>query len=187
MSYSSTVMIERHYVPMGLYYSMYGYYSNPYAPIATYTPPHTRLATYTSPLPATQHSTPAQPVEPNSVSYTAPYSRSFFGTRPTIYDFVLNIDNIRSSDESIRPDVLNSNSSIQVSDDESQCVICYDNITSGSIVRILNRCNHRFHVNCIDRWVSSDPRCPFCRSPIIDRRTDDNENNDENNNETTEL
>ena len=33
----------------------------------------------------------------------------------------------------------------------------------GWVVRALPRCNHGFHVRCIDRWLAARQTCPTCR------------------------
>ena len=45
------------------------------------------------------------------------------------------------------------------------CVICQDDIKKGEIIRKLN-CNHIFHSNCIDTWLSKEKNCPFCKKEI---------------------
>ncbi|KAL4387211.1 hypothetical protein GQ457_09G011740 [Hibiscus cannabinus] len=45
----------------------------------------------------------------------------------------------------------------------SDCAICLSDFTHGDRVRILPMCNHGFHVQCIDKWLSSHSSCPKCR------------------------
>ncbi|TKY73864.1 RING-H2 finger protein ATL78 [Spatholobus suberectus] len=51
---------------------------------------------------------------------------------------------------------------------DSECVICLSEFTSGDKVRILPKCNHGFHVRCIDKWLSSHSSCPKCRQCLIE-------------------
>ncbi|KAL2339405.1 hypothetical protein Fmac_007345 [Flemingia macrophylla] len=51
---------------------------------------------------------------------------------------------------------------------DSDCVICLSEFTSGEKVRILPKCNHGFHVRCIDKWLSSHSSCPKCRQCLIE-------------------
>ncbi|KAJ1378255.1 Zinc finger, RING-type [Sesbania bispinosa] len=50
---------------------------------------------------------------------------------------------------------------------DSECVICLSEFTNGDKVRILPKCNHGFHVRCIDKWLSSHSSCPKCRQCLI--------------------
>ena len=46
------------------------------------------------------------------------------------------------------------------------CTICQTNIHGNSYIRQL-KCNHIFHVKCIDRWLlTGDARCPNCNCNI---------------------
>ncbi|XP_061345216.1 RING-H2 finger protein ATL78-like [Gastrolobium bilobum] len=53
---------------------------------------------------------------------------------------------------------------------DTECVICLSEFTSGERVRILPKCNHGFHVRCIDKWLSSHSSCPKCRQCLIETR-----------------
>ncbi|KAG5254229.1 RING-H2 finger protein [Salix suchowensis] len=50
---------------------------------------------------------------------------------------------------------------------DTQCVICLSEFTAGEHVRLLPKCNHGFHVRCIDKWLSSHSSCPTCRHCLI--------------------
>ncbi|KAK9268278.1 hypothetical protein L1049_010721 [Liquidambar formosana] len=45
----------------------------------------------------------------------------------------------------------------------SGCAICLVDFSEGDEIRILPKCNHRFHVACIDKWLLSHSSCPTCR------------------------
>ncbi|XVF58720.1 hypothetical protein PTKIN_Ptkin07bG0089200 [Pterospermum kingtungense] len=51
---------------------------------------------------------------------------------------------------------------------DSECVICLSDFTQGDRVRLLPKCNHGFHVKCIDKWLSSHSSCPKCRHCLIE-------------------
>ncbi|CAJ2641580.1 RING-H2 finger protein ATL78-like [Trifolium pratense] len=51
---------------------------------------------------------------------------------------------------------------------DSECVICLSEFTNGDKVRLLPKCNHGFHVRCIDKWLSSHSSCPKCRQCLIE-------------------
>ncbi len=49
------------------------------------------------------------------------------------------------------------------SDSLPQCVICLDELGSNlSDIQTLS-CDHRFHAQCLDRWLSLNNNCPICR------------------------
>ncbi|PIM99632.1 Anaphase-promoting complex (APC), subunit 11 [Handroanthus impetiginosus] len=50
----------------------------------------------------------------------------------------------------------------------TDCAICLGEFVEGEDVRILPRCNHAFHVKCVDRWLVLHSSCPTCRHPLIE-------------------
>jgi len=46
------------------------------------------------------------------------------------------------------------------------CVICLYEFKKNAKIRKL-RCNHFFHIKCIDQWIINNPTCPCCRKSII--------------------
>ncbi|KAK4359794.1 hypothetical protein RND71_022023 [Anisodus tanguticus] len=51
---------------------------------------------------------------------------------------------------------------------DSECVICLSAFIVGEKVRVLPKCNHGFHVRCIDKWLNSHSSCPTCRHCLIE-------------------
>lgn len=47
-----------------------------------------------------------------------------------------------------------------------ECVICLRVIEEGEKVRILPKCKHTFHVECIDQWFGLCSTCPLCRTAL---------------------
>lgn len=43
------------------------------------------------------------------------------------------------------------------------CAICRDDLEKD--ISTLD-CNHKFHTECIVRWIATSPRCPFCRARV---------------------
>ncbi|KAL0309218.1 UNVERIFIED_CONTAM: E3 ubiquitin-protein ligase [Sesamum radiatum] len=49
------------------------------------------------------------------------------------------------------------------------CAICLGEFVCGEAVKILPRCKHMFHEDCIDAWLPiRSLNCPVCRERIID-------------------
>ncbi|CAL5214559.1 unnamed protein product [Lathyrus oleraceus] len=46
---------------------------------------------------------------------------------------------------------------------DTECMICLSEFAKGEKVRILPKCNHGFHVRCIDKWLKEHSSCPKCR------------------------
>ncbi|KMT09217.1 hypothetical protein BVRB_6g133190 [Beta vulgaris subsp. vulgaris] len=57
---------------------------------------------------------------------------------------------------------------VQIQGLGSECVICLSEFNGGEKVRILPKCNHGFHVKCIDKWLSSHSSCPTCRQSLVE-------------------
>ncbi|XP_062074763.1 RING-H2 finger protein ATL79-like [Humulus lupulus] len=50
---------------------------------------------------------------------------------------------------------------------ETECAICLSEFEEGQGVRLMARCNHGFHDQCIHQWLSSHSSCPTCRSTCL--------------------
>lgn len=50
--------------------------------------------------------------------------------------------------------------------DELECAVCLSEFCDGEKIRLLPKCNHGFHVECIDMWFYSHSTCPLCRNPV---------------------
>ncbi|KAL5996235.1 hypothetical protein ACLOJK_026309 [Asimina triloba] len=47
-----------------------------------------------------------------------------------------------------------------------ECAVCLSEFEEGEKGRLLPKCNHSFHTDCIDMWFHSHSTCPLCRSPV---------------------
>ncbi|GAB2266678.1 hypothetical protein Dimus_001673 [Dionaea muscipula] len=47
-----------------------------------------------------------------------------------------------------------------------ECSVCLSEFEDGEAGRILPKCRHCFHVDCIDMWFHSHSTCPLCRGPV---------------------
>ncbi|KAK5804595.1 RING-H2 finger protein ATL79-like [Gossypium arboreum] len=50
---------------------------------------------------------------------------------------------------------------------EAECAICLSEFVEGEGIQVLAKCNHGFHVQCIQRWLSSHSSCPTCRCSCL--------------------
>ncbi|KAF8099525.1 hypothetical protein N665_0242s0011 [Sinapis alba] len=48
-----------------------------------------------------------------------------------------------------------------------ECAICLSDLVKGDKARLLPKCNHSFHVECIDMWFQSHSTCPICRNSVL--------------------
>ncbi|KAK4425896.1 RING-H2 finger protein ATL2 [Sesamum alatum] len=48
----------------------------------------------------------------------------------------------------------------------AECAVCLSEFEDREIVRLLPKCNHSFHIECIDMWFRSHSTCPLCRSSV---------------------
>ncbi|KAJ4836792.1 hypothetical protein Tsubulata_029978 [Turnera subulata] len=48
-----------------------------------------------------------------------------------------------------------------------ECVICLTPFEDNDVGRSLTKCDHSFHVECIDMWLHSHSNCPICRAPAL--------------------
>ncbi|KAH7573542.1 hypothetical protein ACOSQ2_007564 [Xanthoceras sorbifolium] len=50
--------------------------------------------------------------------------------------------------------------------DGLDCAVCLSEFEEGESGRVLPKCHHSFHIECIDMWFHSHSTCPLCRSPV---------------------
>ncbi|KAL3511554.1 hypothetical protein ACH5RR_024271 [Cinchona calisaya] len=50
--------------------------------------------------------------------------------------------------------------------DGLECAVCLSVVSEAEKIRLLPKCNHGFHVECIDMWFESHSTCPLCRNPV---------------------
>lgn len=49
----------------------------------------------------------------------------------------------------------------------TDCSICLSEFEEEESVRLLPKCNHAFHVPCVDRWLKYHSNCPLCRANLF--------------------
>lgn len=50
--------------------------------------------------------------------------------------------------------------------DGLECSVCLCELSDGEKARLLPKCNHGFHLQCIDMWFHSHSTCPLCRCAV---------------------
>lgn len=51
--------------------------------------------------------------------------------------------------------------------DSMECAVCLVEFQENEALRLLPKCSHAFHINCIDVWLRSHANCPLCRANIV--------------------
>lgn len=54
-------------------------------------------------------------------------------------------------------------SSLKGSKQGLECTVCLSKFEDEETLRLLPKCKHAFHMNCIDKWLESHSTCPLCR------------------------
>ncbi|KAK9063941.1 hypothetical protein SSX86_017813 [Deinandra increscens subsp. villosa] len=49
---------------------------------------------------------------------------------------------------------------------EMECAVCLDDVEPEQLARMFPGCNHGFHLQCADTWLSKNPVCPVCRNKL---------------------
>ncbi|KAG6500414.1 RING-H2 finger protein ATL54-like [Zingiber officinale] len=49
----------------------------------------------------------------------------------------------------------------------SNCAVCLSEFQDGELLRLLPKCDHAFHMGCVDTWLRSHVNCPLCRAPVV--------------------
>ncbi|XP_019431299.1 PREDICTED: RING-H2 finger protein ATL43-like [Lupinus angustifolius] len=47
-----------------------------------------------------------------------------------------------------------------------ECVICLKKLEDHEFLRLLPKCDHAFHVECVDMWLNAHSTCPLCRDKV---------------------
>ncbi|KAH9316327.1 hypothetical protein KI387_024954, partial [Taxus chinensis] len=51
----------------------------------------------------------------------------------------------------------------------AECPVCLVEYVGGEILRVLPKCGHSFHMECVDKWLLSHSSCPTCRQSSSER------------------
>ncbi|KAK6783771.1 hypothetical protein RDI58_017225 [Solanum bulbocastanum] len=47
-----------------------------------------------------------------------------------------------------------------------ECAVCLNKFESSEILRLLPKCKHAFHIECVDTWLDAHSTCPLCRYQV---------------------
>ncbi|KAI8553827.1 hypothetical protein RHMOL_Rhmol05G0046500 [Rhododendron molle] len=47
-----------------------------------------------------------------------------------------------------------------------ECAVCLSKFEDIEVLRLLPKCKHAFHINCVDQWLENHSSCPLCRQRI---------------------
>jgi E3 ubiquitin-protein ligase ATL6/9/15/31/42/55 len=50
---------------------------------------------------------------------------------------------------------------------ELECAVCLSEFEDDDILRLLTKCSHAFHADCVDAWLASHVTCPVCRANLV--------------------
>eukprot|EP00257_Ricinus_communis_P001227 XP_002511366.2 RING-H2 finger protein ATL43 [Ricinus communis] len=54
-------------------------------------------------------------------------------------------------------------SSLRGQKDGLECAVCLTRFEPPEVLRLLPKCKHAFHVECVDTWLDAHSTCPLCR------------------------
>uniref|UniRef100_A0A0D9WFL2 RING-type E3 ubiquitin transferase n=1 Tax=Leersia perrieri TaxID=77586 RepID=A0A0D9WFL2_9ORYZ len=49
----------------------------------------------------------------------------------------------------------------------AECAVCIVEFRDGDMARLLPRCGHRFHADCVGSWLRLHSTCPLCRAAVL--------------------
>ncbi|KAI3995509.1 hypothetical protein MKX01_007311 [Papaver californicum] len=47
-----------------------------------------------------------------------------------------------------------------------ECAVCLSKFEDTEVLRLLPKCKHAFHINCVDQWLERHSSCPLCRHKV---------------------
>ncbi|PWA77255.1 zinc finger, RING/FYVE/PHD-type [Artemisia annua] len=48
-----------------------------------------------------------------------------------------------------------------------ECSVCLLAFEDAEVLRMLPKCKHAFHIECIDKWLEKNSSCPLCRFEVV--------------------
>ncbi|KAK6923382.1 Zinc finger, RING-type [Dillenia turbinata] len=56
---------------------------------------------------------------------------------------------------------------LKIGKGDLECAVCLSEFQEFESLRLLPKCNHVFHPNCIDTWLLKHSTCPVCRANLV--------------------
>ena len=75
------------------------------------------------------------------------------------------LSELKNVEKGLSLEELLSNTKIEIQNLVFFCAICQDIQPETKIARVLI-CHHKFHIGCIEFWLSKNKTCPICRYDI---------------------
>lgn len=47
-----------------------------------------------------------------------------------------------------------------------ECAVCLGAFDAAELIRVLPKCQHAFHADCVDTWLQAHSTCPVCRRRV---------------------
>ena len=84
---------------------------------------------------------------------------------PALSEVRLDSCSVAAADKQLQvaPPTLVFSSGMKLAGAEAECAICLSEFVEGEGIRVMGQCKHGFHVQCIEKWLSSHSSCPTCR------------------------
>ncbi|KDP41433.1 hypothetical protein JCGZ_15840 [Jatropha curcas] len=60
----------------------------------------------------------------------------------------------------------------KIGKDSLECAVCLNEFEDDQTLRLIPKCSHVFHPDCIDAWLGSHTTCPVCRANLVPKPGD---------------
>ncbi|XP_022158249.1 E3 ubiquitin-protein ligase RING1-like [Momordica charantia] len=55
----------------------------------------------------------------------------------------------------------------EIIDSDRDCAICFEGFEEKQVCRVIEKCGHFFHKDCVDQWLTMERGCPLCRCFVL--------------------
>ncbi|KAH7567706.1 hypothetical protein JRO89_XS07G0126800 [Xanthoceras sorbifolium] len=56
---------------------------------------------------------------------------------------------------------------LKIGKESLECAVCLNEFEDEETLRLIPKCSHVFHPDCIDAWLASHTTCPVCRANLV--------------------